>query len=163
MVVEKYQDLKEISPKITNWDDNFERKFGVWKIVHGRFLNLKETCQPKTIKENGLKDFCLSKGLVKQNEIWEGGLKESLELKESKVKEIFDRLKTSKSKKKRLELLKMCQETLVEGIANPKASQESLEQHIFARLRSSLSKMSQDGRLPNMKTTNWKMTTPSPR
>ena len=30
------------------------------------------------------------------NEIWEGGLEESLELKESKVKEIFDRLKTSK-------------------------------------------------------------------
>ena len=59
--------------------------------------------------------------------------------------------------------MKMCQETLVEGIANPKTSQESLEQELFERIRSSLRKMTQDGRLPNLKTTNWKMTTPSPR
>ena len=163
VVVEKYQELKEMSPKITNWDDNFERKFGVWKITHGRFLNLKETCRPKTTKENGLKDFCLIKGLIKQNEIWEGGLQESLESKESKVKDIYDRLKTSKSKKKKLELLRMCQETLVEGIAKPKTSQEMLEQELFERLRSSLNKMAQDGRLPTLKTTNWKMTPPSPR
>ena len=93
VVVEKYQEIKEINPKNTNWDDKFERKFGVWKIVNGRFLNLKETCRPKTTIENGLKDFCLTKGLVKRNEIWEEGLKESLELKESKVKEVYVRLK----------------------------------------------------------------------
>jgi hypothetical protein len=101
--------------------------------------------------------------LVKRNEIWEEGLKESLELKENKVKEIYDRLKTSKSKKKRMELMKLCQETLVEGIANPKASQESLEQEIFEEIRSSLRKMTRDGRLPVLKTTSWKMTTSSPR
>jgi hypothetical protein len=58
VVVEKYQKIREINPKNTNWDDKFERKFGVWKIVNGRFLNLKETCRPKTTNENGLKDFC---------------------------------------------------------------------------------------------------------
>jgi hypothetical protein len=40
VVIEKYKEMKEINPKITNWDDNFERKFGVWKIVNERFLNL---------------------------------------------------------------------------------------------------------------------------
>ena len=87
----------------------------------------------------------------------------NLSAKTSKVKEIYDRLKTSKSKKKRMELMKLCQETLVEGIANPKASQESLEQEIFEEIRSSLRKMTRDGRLPALKTTSWKMTTSSPR
>ena len=53
---------KPRNPENNNWDDNFERKFGIWKIVNGRFLNLKETKQPNPAKENGLKDFCLSKG-----------------------------------------------------------------------------------------------------
>ena len=84
----KVDRLKEINPKNSKWDENFERKFGVWKILHGRFLNLKEVSQPKTNKENDLKYFCLSKGLVKRNENWEEGLKENLEKKSSKVKEI---------------------------------------------------------------------------
>ena len=62
-----------------------------------------------------------------------------------------------------MELMKLFQETLVEGIANPKASQESLEQEIFEEIRSSLRKMTQDGRLPVLKTTSWKMTTSLPQ
>ena len=45
MVVEKFENLtdnKPRNPENGNWDENFERKFGVWKIVNGRFLNLKE-------------------------------------------------------------------------------------------------------------------------
>ena len=61
----------------------------------------------------------MAKGLAKHDEIWEEGLRESLEQKESSIKEIYERLKTSKSKKKRMELKKFCQETLFEGIANP--------------------------------------------
>ena len=67
VVVERYEEMKEINPKVTNLDESFERKLGIWKITNGRFLNLKESCRPKFTKENGLKDFCLNKGLVKQN------------------------------------------------------------------------------------------------
>ena len=45
VVVEKFENLtdnKPRNPENGNWDENFERKFGVWKIVNGRFLNLKE-------------------------------------------------------------------------------------------------------------------------
>ena len=66
VVVEEYQKLPDIDPKITNWNESFERKLAIWKIVNGRFLNLKETCRPKLAKENSLKDFCLTKGLVKR-------------------------------------------------------------------------------------------------
>ena len=81
VVVEMFENLKGRKPRnsgIDNWDENFERKFVVWKIVHGRFLNLKETEQPNPTKENGLKDFCLSKGLLRKKENWEEVLVKSL-------------------------------------------------------------------------------------
>ena len=99
--MERYEKMPEINPEVTNWDENFDRKYNIWKITHGRFLNLKESCRPKPNKENSLKDFCLAKGLAKQDEIWEGGLRESLEQKESAIFEIYEQLKTSKSKKKK--------------------------------------------------------------
>ena len=108
-----------------------------------------------------LKDFCLAKGLANQNEIWDEGLRESLEEKESSIKEIYERLKTSKSKKKKTELKIFCQETLVGGIANPKACQETQEQEIFEEIRNM--KMTNDGRLPSLKTTSLKMTSSTPR
>ena len=83
-------------------------------------------------------------------------------MKESKVKEIYGRLKTSKSRKKRMELMKLCKETLVEGIANPKASKETLEKEVYAKIMNNLKRMSEDGRLPNLKTTPRKMTMASP-
>ena len=84
--------------------------------MNRRFLNLEKASQPKPTKENDLKDFCLGKGLLRKNENWDEGLKESLEEKSKKVKGIYDRIKTSKSKKKKLELPKYCKETLIEGI-----------------------------------------------
>ena len=101
--------------------------------------------------------------MVKRNEIWEEGLKENLEMKESRVTEVYQRFKTSKSRKKRIELMKLCKETLVEGIANPKASKESLEQEAFVEIRNNLKKMTKDGRLPTLKTTSRKMTPASSR
>ena len=91
-------------------------------------------------------------------------MKEKLEKKSNVVKEIYDRLKTSKSKKKKIELLRHCQETLVEGITNPKITQEMLEQEKFKRIRSRLGKMTPTvGRLQERKTTQWRKTTKSPR
>ena len=135
VVIERYDKIPELNPKVTNWDANFDRKFSTWKITHGRFLNLKESCLPKPAKDNSLKDFCLAKGLAKQDEIWEGCLRESLEQKESLINEIYEALKISKSKKKKIELKKFCQETLIKGIANPKACQATQEQEICKKIR----------------------------
>jgi hypothetical protein len=99
VVVEKYD--TELNPEVTNWDANFDIKFSTWKITHGRFLNLKESCRPKPTKNNSLKDFCLAKGLAKQDEIWERGLRESLDQKESLKNEVYESLKMSKSKKEK--------------------------------------------------------------
>ena len=77
----------------------------------------------------------MAKGLAKQDEIWEGGLGESLEQKDSAIYEIYEHLKTSKSKKKKIELKKYCQEILVKGIANPKACQATLEQENYEEIR----------------------------
>ena len=47
VVVEKLEFLtKESKPRMKEnklWNEEFERKFGVWKVTNGRFLNLKES------------------------------------------------------------------------------------------------------------------------
>ena len=72
VVVETLEVLeKGNKPRKTNigmWDENFERKYSVWKITNGRFLNLKERKKIEPAKENALMDFCLTKGLLKQSE-----------------------------------------------------------------------------------------------
>ena len=51
VVMERYDKIPEINPKVTNWNENFDRKFSIWKIAHGRFLNLKESCRLNLPKE----------------------------------------------------------------------------------------------------------------
>ena len=68
--------------------EEFKRKYCIWKTTNVRFLNLKESKQKKTAKENTLLDFCLSKGLLKQKESWETSLETILKKKENRVKEI---------------------------------------------------------------------------
>jgi hypothetical protein len=53
----------------------------------------------RAAKENALLAFCLSKGLLRQKESWEIGLENMLKMKENKVKEIYERLKGSRTKK----------------------------------------------------------------
>ena len=142
VVVETFGILNEKEPrklKNSNLEENFERKFGVWKIVHGRFLNLKEKGQTKSAKENGLMDFCLSKGLLRPKESWEEELERIIKVKEMKTKEIYERMKAAKSKKKKIELLKECKETLDTGIRNPKLSIENLELQAYAKIKTNIS------------------------
>jgi hypothetical protein len=62
-----------------------------------------------------------------------------------------------------LKLLRHCQEDLVEGITNPKITQEMLEQEKIKKIRRRLDKMTPAvGRLPMRKTTQWKKNTQSP-
>jgi hypothetical protein len=154
--VESYEKMPELMRKVTNWDENLTRRYNVWKITHGRFLNLKESSRPKPDKENTLKDFCLAKGLAKPEEIWEGSLRKSIESKENEKIEIYRQLKTSRSIKRKLELRKHCQEILATGIANPKASQATLEQEMYEEIRILRNANLEDN-------TPLKMTSPAPR
>ena len=85
------------------WDENFERKFGVWKITNGRFLNLKESKKIEIAKENALIDFCQTKRLLRQKEPWEIRSEKLVDMKENKVKEIYVRLRTSETRNKKPE------------------------------------------------------------
>ena len=60
--------------------------------------------------------------------------------------------------------MRHCEETLVEGITNPKITQEMLEQEEYKKIRSRLDKMTPTvGRLLERKTTQLKKQTESPR
>jgi hypothetical protein len=117
------------------WSEEFERKYCIWKTTNLRFLNLKESNQKEMAKENTLLDFCAIKGLLKQKESWETSLETILEKKENRVKEIYRKLKLYKTKKKKLELLKECKETLILTIKNPTMTLENLESEVYANLK----------------------------
>ena len=106
VVVEKLEFLtKESKPRMKEnklWSEEFKRKFGVWKVTNGRFLNLKESKQKEAAKENTLLDFCQGKGLLRQKESWETSLETIPIMKERRVKEIYEKLKLYKTKKKKL-------------------------------------------------------------
>ena len=95
-----------------------------------------------------------------------------VEMKESKVKDIYERLKTSRTKKKKLELLEDCKETLILEIKNPKQTLENLEKENYAKLKAKIvnpknsvrKNFSKPGQATSSKktTTVWK-TTSSPR
>ena len=116
------------------WSEEFKRKYCIWKTANIRFLNLKESKQKETVKEYTLLDFCESKGLLKKKESWEISLESHLEKKDDRVKEIYKKLKLYKTKKKKLELLKECKETLFLTIKNPTMTIENLESEAYANL-----------------------------
>ena len=80
-------------------------------------------------------DFCESKGLLKKKESWEISLESHLEKKDDRVKEIYKKLKLYKTKKKKLELLKECKETLFLTIKNPTMTIENLESEAYVNLK----------------------------
>ena len=103
--------------------------------------------------------------MLRQKENWELGLEEILEEKDKKVKDIYERMKTARSKKKKIELLTECKETLLKNIENPKLTLENQEQENYAKIKTSNMKMTSERRLPIRKTTSEKKTksTSSPR
>ena len=52
--------------------------------------------------------------------------------------EIYERLKNAKSKKKKMDLLRECKETLDTEIVNPKLSTETLEIEAFAKIKAKI-------------------------
>ena len=49
--------------------------------------------------------FCERKGGKRLKENWESEVEDTIDLKEKKIKEIYERQKSSKTKKKKLELI----------------------------------------------------------
>ena len=61
---------------------------------------------------------CDTMGTLRLKEKWEDDVEKSIKLKENKIEEIYERRKSAKSKKKKLELLRECKITLTEKIEN---------------------------------------------
>ena len=59
-------------------------------------------------------------------------------MKEMETMEIYERLKTAKSKKKKLDLLRECKETLDTEIINPKLSTKTMELEAFAKIKAKI-------------------------
>jgi hypothetical protein len=137
VMVDEKLPMTRLTENVT-WDEVFERKYCVWKTMNVRFLNLKESSLKEKAKENTLMNFYEAKGLLKhlmQNESWESDLETSLEMKERKVKEIYQNLKIYKTKKKKLDLLKDCKETSMIKITNPMMTLEDLEREVYVDLK----------------------------
>ena len=62
-------------------------------------------------------------------------MKTILITKERRVKETFEKLKLYKTKKKKLELLEECKETLILTISNPTMTLENQESEVYANLK----------------------------
>ena len=79
--------------------------------------------------------FCERKvgKILKEN--WESEVKDNIDLKENKIKEIYERQKSSKTKKKKLELLRECKNTLTEMITDWRMTLVDAEEKNYKTLK----------------------------
>ena len=68
--------------------------------------------------EDGFVKVCDMKGNLRRQENWESDVTKSINLKENKIGEIYERRKSAKSKKKKLKLIRECKITLTVMIKN---------------------------------------------
>ena len=71
-------------------------------------------------------------------EKWENEYVSTMKLKEMRMKEIYNKLKISKSIKSKLELLKECKETLIANLDNEKMTVTGLEEEMYKKLKETL-------------------------
>ena len=62
--------------------------------------------------ENELVKFCETKGGMRVKEIWEEDAEAAANVEEIKLKELYERKKSMKSKKRKFELVRECQNTM---------------------------------------------------
>ena len=82
--------------------------------------------------------FCERKGRNKWKENWERGTEAATEVKEMKVKEIYEKQKSSKSKKRKLDLIRECKTTLTETIVNLRMTVLDAEDAHYKNLKEKL-------------------------
>jgi hypothetical protein len=78
--------------------------------------------------------------LERQKEFWERKADDELKMKEIKLKDFQTRNKTSKSKKKKIELLKECKEILFSSIEDWKETPDMEEERRYNNLKESVTK-----------------------
>ena len=90
----------------------FERKFVDWKARNIKFLNLTDSKKKNEVKVFEFDQFCSAKGLLREKSTWENDMEREIEKKEAELKEMIDRKKLARSKKKKIELLRDCMKIL---------------------------------------------------
>ena len=94
------------------WKESDRKKFTEWKTRNVRFLNLKESKKEPAATLGPLEQFCKMKGLAREKfDLEEKIEKENNEL-EIELKEITQERKSSKSKRKKLEIYRKCRNRL---------------------------------------------------
>ena len=70
--------------------------------------------------------------------MWGNEYVSTMQLKEMRMKEIYIKLKSSKSIKSKLELLRECKETLIANLCNEKMTVIGLEEEMYKKLKETL-------------------------
>jgi hypothetical protein len=86
--------------------ETFERNYKEWKTANIKSLNLKESAVRKKVHEKGFVKVSDMMGKLRQKENWEIDIEKSINLKENRIGEIYERRKSAKTKKKKLELIR---------------------------------------------------------
>ena len=137
--------LKEmkLSEKIREkvyWNDEDERNYSEWKMKNLKYMSLKESKLKENVKQKVFEDFCERKGLNRKKGIWERIVDDEMKLKENELKEIMDRKKLARSKRKKIELMKESKEKLFGMIESWKETPGMEEERNFKKLKESAMK-----------------------
>jgi hypothetical protein len=139
--------LNEMPPKRKlkenlKWSQTFERNYEIWKTTNIKFLNLKESSQKhKGVRgENKLVNFCETKGGMRVKENWEEDAEAAANVKEYKLKFFYERKKSMKSKKRKFELVRECQNTMTGMLTDWRMTLHDAEDKNYQILKEKLMK-----------------------
>ena len=135
--------VKEI-PKKTKlkddleWSQSLERKYTLWKTANIKFLNLKESTLKVKEQENELVKFWEVKGGKKVKENWEKDAEAAANEKEIKLKEILEKKKSAKSRKRKVELIRECKDILTKMLLDWRMTLTDAEERHYLTLKERL-------------------------
>jgi hypothetical protein len=132
--------MKEKIKENVCWNDEDERKYCEWKIINVKYMSLKESKLKENVRLNVFEHFCERKGLNRKKGIWETKVDDEIRLKESELKDILNRKKLKKSKRKKIELMKECKQKLFEMVDNWKETPGIEIERTYKKLKASARK-----------------------
>ena len=103
-------------------------------------MSLKESKLKENVRLNVFENFCERKGLNRKKGIWERKVDDEMKLKENELKEILNRKKLAKSKRKKIELMKECKHKLFEMVDNWKEPPGMEKERTYKKLKESARK-----------------------
>ena len=124
-IVKKMTEKEKVKENV-GWNVDERDTMKKLRLNNIRYLNLKNGT--RNGEKNVLEDFCRKKGVTEKKEDWRRNFEDEIKKKEREVEEIKKKKLKARSKKRRLELLRDCQEHLrkmiVDGNENPKEDEE---------------------------------------